>query len=82
MGTRAIKDTDGSDESFSVIEGEDPTAEGWKPQWLREQEAATQVPVNVYAEVTAANFADTTDAVFSANVAPEAPDETPADATE
>jgi hypothetical protein len=64
--------------SASQEPGEDPTEEGWKPAWLVTQEKAAQVPINVYAEVQAATFAEANDAVFTANV----PDETPADATE
>lgn len=75
---RAPKEDPTASESFSGIEGEDPTAEGWKPKWLREQEKASQVPVNQYAEVAAATFADAQDAVFAG----AAPDETPADAGE
>ena len=65
-------------ESFSGVEGEDPTVEGWKPKWLREQEKSAQVPVNLYAEATVATFSDAVDAVFAG----AAPDETPADAAD
>jgi len=78
MGRRTITEDPSAAESFSGVEGEDPTAEGWKPKWLREQEKSAQVPINQYAEVAVATFSDAADAVFAG----AAPDETPEDAAE
>ena len=37
----------GNAEVASTEPGEDPTAEDFKPKWLREQEKAPQVPINL-----------------------------------
>lgn len=62
-------------ESFSGIEGADPTAEDFVPKWLAEQNKASQVPINQYAEYQAANFGDPApelvDAVHGAGTEPD-----------